>query len=95
MVIVVPVPVRLSAMALPLEAERPESEMGEEVFVVLADIWNVATPICPSGTSTVLEVMSIIRQDTWPDPVLHDRTSPAPIAIALTATVTELKSVLE
>jgi hypothetical protein len=62
MVIVAPVPLRPRDRAPPLEAERPESEMAEELCVVLADISNVATAICPFGTSTVLEVRSTIRQ---------------------------------
>jgi len=90
-----PIPVRPRDVATPLEAERPESSIAEERLMVVADIWNVATVICPLGTCAALEPRLIIRQVTWPTPFEHDSTSPLAVAVALAAMVTELKSPVE
>ena len=65
------------------------------MFVVPEAMWNVATAITPSGTTTVFEPRLIIKQLVWSDRLLHDDTSPAPVANEVAATLTELKSVEE
>ena len=95
-VILVPLPVRPRLLPLPSVAERFESVIDDEVFVVVGDMWKVATPSVPLGTSVVVEVRLMIRQFALLAPVEHENISPD---MALTpddaAIVTELKSVEE
>lgn len=58
-------------------------------------MWKVAVAITPSGTTTLFEPRSIIKQVVRPARLLHDNTSPAPVDNEVAATLTELKSVEE
>jgi hypothetical protein len=92
----VPVPVRPRPLPLPSVAERPESEMGDEVLFVVGDIWNVATASVPLGTSTLEEPRLMIRQFALLAPLEQESTSPEmEVTVEVAVTVTELKSVEE
>jgi hypothetical protein len=96
MVIEAPVPERPRLLPLPSVAERPESEMDDEVLFVVGDIWNVATASVPLGTSTLVEVRLMTRQFALLTPVEHESTSPeTEVTVEVVAMVTELKSVDE
>ena len=95
MVIEVPLPERPRLLPLPSVAERPESEMDDEVLVV-GDMWKLATASVPLGTSTLEEVRLMTRQLALLAPVEHESTSPATdVTVELVVMVTELKSVEE
>ena len=95
-VIVVPLPERPRLLPLPSVAERFESEMDDEVLFVVGDIWKVATPSVPFGTSVVVEVRLMIRQFALVAPVEHESTSPDKELTEDEGVIcTELKSVEE
>ena len=95
-VIEVPVPVRPRLLPLPSVAERPVSVIGDDVLLVVADIWKVATASVPLGTSTLEEVRLMTRQFALVAPVEQESTSPeTDVTVEVAATVTELKSVEE
>lgn len=92
----VPVPVSPKLLPVPSVAERFVSVMGDEVLVVVGDMWKVATAKVPLGTSTVVELRLIIRQFALLEPVEHESTSPeTEVTVEVLATVTEVKSVEE
>ena len=96
MVIEVPLPERPRLLPLPSVAERPESEMDDEVLVVVGDMWKLATASVPLGTSTLEEVRLMTRQFALLAPVEHESTSPGTdVTVELVVMVTELKSVEE
>ena len=95
-VIEVPVPVRPKLLPLPSVAERPVSVMGDDVLLVVADIWKVATASVPLGTSTLEELRLMTRQFALVAPVEHESTSPeTDVTVDVAVTFTELKSVEE
>jgi hypothetical protein len=96
MVIEVPLPESPKLLPLPSVAERPESEMDDEVLVVVGDMWKLATASVPLGTSTLEDVRLMTRQFALLAPVEHESTSPeTDVTVELVVMVTELKSVEE
>jgi hypothetical protein len=71
MVIEVPLPERPRLLPLPSVAERPESEMDDEVLVVVGDMWKVATATVPLGKSIGGLLKLTIRQFALLAPVEH------------------------
>ena len=95
-VIEVPLPESPRLLPLPSVAERPESEIEDEVLFVVGDMWKVATASVPLGTSTLEELRLMARQFALLAPVEHESTSPErEVTVELAAMVTELKSVEE
>jgi hypothetical protein len=50
--------------------------IDDDVLVVVGDIWKVAVPSVPFGTSVVVDVRLMIRQFALLAPVEHESTSP-------------------
>jgi hypothetical protein len=95
MVIEAPLPESPRLLPVPSVAERPVSEIEDEVLFVVGDMWKVATAREPLGTSTVVEVRLMTRQFALLAPVEHESTSPREVTAELGVMVTELKSVDE
>jgi hypothetical protein len=92
----VPVPERPKLLPVPSVAERPDSEMDDEVLVVVGDMWKAATASVPLGTSTLEELRLMTRQFALLAPAEHESTSPErEVTVELAVMVTELKSVEE